>query len=259
VTSIKKLPLLGRLRRAVVTRFLVSMRRATHRMPSGLRTIDPSRVLVVAPHMDDEVIPCGGTLMLHQQQGSEVHVVFVTDSGGPSQNPQTRSKLINKRTEEMRAAKEVVGYHHVEVLGFPDGTLVKHEHDVTNRLRELIADQRPDVIFCPFPADGHSDHQTVALAASAAAQRASFRGEIWAYEVWTAIWPNVAVDITLVAEAKELAIRKYASQIFDRDYAAATLGLNRYRGLPHRVEFAEAFYVCSAPDYARLAAKLNGM
>lgn len=255
--TLAKLPLLARLRRRVAIRFLVSLRRATHRIPITLRSITRSRVLVVAPHMDDETIACGGTLILHRECGSDVGVVFVSDSGGQSSEPGVRAQLGELRAREMDAARGILGFESFEELGFPDGRLLEHEAEIGRRLRELIEERNPDVVFCPFPADSHADHQAVALAVGAAARDADFGGEIWAYEVWSAIWPNVVVDITRVASTKDRAIRCYASQIDDRDYAAATLGLNRYRGLPNRVDIAEAFYVDSSSGFAELAGMLN--
>ena len=41
-----------------------------------LRTPPRERVLVLAPHADDEVLGCGGTIMLHAAQGDPVHVVI---------------------------------------------------------------------------------------------------------------------------------------------------------------------------------------
>ena len=56
----------------------------------------------------------------------------------------------------------------------------------------------------------------------------------------------MAIDIGAVAVEKARLIRMYASEMGDRDYAAAVLGLNRYRGMQHRVELAEAFHRCDA-------------
>ena len=77
----------NRLRSAFARRFLLSVRRATHRLPVQLETLRRQRVLVVAPHMDDEVIGCGGTLLLHRSLGSDVRVVFVSDSSGAVGDP----------------------------------------------------------------------------------------------------------------------------------------------------------------------------
>src|SRR5712691_7376506 len=60
------------------TRFLRRIHRITHRMPMKLRAIQRQRVLVVAPHPDDEVIAIGGNLALHQRAGSAVLTLFVT-------------------------------------------------------------------------------------------------------------------------------------------------------------------------------------
>src|SRR5690349_15928527 len=60
------------------TRFLRRIHRLTHRMPVRLRTVERQRVLVVAPHPDDEVIAVGGTLALHQRASSEVLTLYVT-------------------------------------------------------------------------------------------------------------------------------------------------------------------------------------
>ena len=77
----------NRLRSAFARRFLLSVRRATHRLPVQLETLRRQRVMVVAPHMDDEVIGCGGTLLLHRTLQSEVRVVFVSDSSGAVGDP----------------------------------------------------------------------------------------------------------------------------------------------------------------------------
>ena len=80
-----------RLRRAIARRFFVALRRATHRMPSELRTVAKARVLVVAPHIDDEAIPCGGTLALHARVGSTVY-----DGSVKSQLEKLRKQLVGQ-------------------------------------------------------------------------------------------------------------------------------------------------------------------
>jgi LmbE family N-acetylglucosaminyl deacetylase len=246
-----------RFRRAIARRFLVKLRRATHRMPAKLRPVQKERVLVVAPHMDDEAIPCGGTLLLHARAGSQVHVVFASDSGGPSQDPASRARLRVTRAAEAAAAKRVLGYATEEVYDFRDGQLVQSEAALRQRLTASIRTFSPQTILCPFPADAHGDHQATALATSQAAAAAAFAGEVWAYEVWTPLWPNAAVDITGVVADKERAIACYASQMADRDYAAGILGLNRYRGLRHQVSYAEAYYACHLTEYLDLTAHLD--
>jgi N-acetylglucosamine malate deacetylase 1 len=251
--------LLTRLRDTIARRFFVALRRATHRMPSRLLCVRKERVLVVAPHLDDEAVACGGTLLLHRRAGSEVHVVFTSDSTSGIANAHCRSLMRSTREREALAAKSVLDYQSSEILGFPDGTLFQHEQPMRERLRVAIRDFRPTQILSPFPADSHGDHQATAHATALAACDADFDGEIWAYEVWTTLWPNTFIDISAVGNEKARAIDCYTSQLANRDYVGATMGLNRYRGLRHKLDLAEAFYTCSAPAFLDFTSALDRM
>jgi LmbE family N-acetylglucosaminyl deacetylase len=90
------------------TRFLRSIHRITHRMPVKLHAIEKQRVLVVAPHPDDEAIAVGGNLALHQRLGSEVLTLFVTlDAPAP----------VVRKGEAERVAR-LLGFDH-RFLPFP--------------------------------------------------------------------------------------------------------------------------------------------
>ncbi len=247
----------NRLRSAFARRFLIALRRATHRLPVQLESVHRARVLVLAPHIDDESIACGGTLLLHKAAGSEVRVVFVSDSSGALAEPVAADRLKATRRLEMQQVEAALSLASVVELGFPDGALVRHEHAIAERLAEELKTFKPEQVFCPFPVDAHADHQASALAFALATELTGWQGEVLAYEVWSTLWPNTAIDIGGVAEAKARLIRFYASQMGDRDYAEAILGLNRYRGLQHRVTFAEAFHRCDAAQFRRLAACLD--
>lgn len=258
-------PLLNKLKRTVeyaIRRrsarwLLVALKRAVHRLPSTLETPVKARVLVVAPHADDEVIPCGGTLLRHRQLGSAIRVVFATDSTAGLSDPEMARQLQRIRREESERVAQAMQFESVVRLDLPDGRLARHEADLATRLAEQIRTFQPDIVYCPFPGDAHTDHQACALGVADATDQLNWKGRIHAYEVWTALWPNIMVDISDQAEEKGRLIGLYASQMADRDYAAGTLGLNRYRGLQHRVDYAEAFYACGAPEFQTLASLLN--
>jgi LmbE family N-acetylglucosaminyl deacetylase len=226
-------------------------------MPFQRLAVQRSRVLVVAPHMDDEVIACGGTLLLHRNQGSSIKVAFVSDNTCGVADPAVAAEIQKVRRAEMERVRAALGFESVDEYGFPDGSLMRHESAVADRLAADIRAFQPDQILCPFPVDGHADHQACALATSAAAQKTHWKGNILAYEVWSTLWPNAAVDISTVADEKETLVRLYASQMDDRDYASATLALNRYRGLQHKLKYAEAFHACSPAEFGRLTDCLN--
>lgn len=211
------------------TRFLQSIHRITHRMPVKLRALEKRRVLMVAPHPDDEVIGAGGNLALHQRLGSEVLTLFVT------------LDTPTRKGEAERAAA-LLGFDH-RFLRFPDGSVSLHEPALTRAIASAINSFRPDVIYCPFPGDHHRDHQAASACTGAAVAETSYKGEVWSYEIWSCLWPNIGVDISSVADIKREAINCYASQTAYVDYAEGALGLNRYRGLKLGVGYSEAFFV----------------
>lgn len=244
-------------RAALARRFLVKLKRATHRSPPELIIPRAESVLVVAPHMDDEVIACGGTLLQLVGQGAKVHVVFASDSSAGLRDPDVAARLRSIRQQEALRVRDYAGFAETIELGFPDGRLHQHEADLSSALAREFLRVRPDLVFCPFPGDGHSDHMSCSWATARAARLCRWSGSVLAYEVWTTLWPNVSVDITAVAERKAEAIRLYASQVADRDYVAGALGLNRYRGLSHSIAYAEAFHRSDLAGFERLTALLD--
>jgi len=158
--------------------------------------------------------------------------------------------------EEARKVAALLDFD-IEFLGYPDGHVSLYHARLTADIVRLIGETNPDVIFCPFPSDHHRDHQASALALASGIQEATFEGEIWAYEIWSTIWPNFAVNIENVVELKRTAINLYESQVAGAPYADAALGLNRYRGLRAYVPYAEGLYICSTATFVQIAKNLT--
>jgi LmbE family N-acetylglucosaminyl deacetylase/GT2 family glycosyltransferase len=198
------------------------------------------RLLVLAPHPDDEVIGCGGLVALHLRERREVRVLIATD-GAEAGSAATRE-------EESRRGITRLGAAAVEFLRLPDRAL---DASAGPRLREHLLDFAPDLVLVPSPAEIHPDHAALArvfcellqsddtLFADLAVARVAF------YEVSQPIRPNAIVDISEVAEQKYAAIGEHQSQTALRDYAHYARGLNAYRAmtLPPETKFAEAYYV----------------
>jgi N-acetylglucosamine malate deacetylase 1 len=249
--SLLNIPLVRRLRELAALRLLRRLHRITHRLPVKLRPIERARVLVVAPHMDDDVIGPGGTLVLHQRLQSEVNVVFCAAGATPEQDRTRKNETVD--------AARYMGFARVEHLNFPEGSMSLHEAAMAAKLAQLIRELKPEQIFCPFVSDHHRDHTAVALALAGAIRQSGWRGEVWCFEVWSPLWPNVAVDISAVVDAKRHAIDLYASQVQGLHYADGTLGLNRYRALRVYVAYAEAFYVTDQSHFVALAQEMNAL
>jgi LmbE family N-acetylglucosaminyl deacetylase len=234
-------------------RLLGRLHRITHRMPVELRSVKAGRALVVVPHMDDEMIGPGGTLALHREAGGVVGVVYVSDSSGAAGGAASQTAV---RKREAESCSRRMGFEIVAFLDFADGDLSRCEDRIAVRLKEIIERWNPTEILCPFLTDHHRDHEATASAVALALSGSAWKGEVWGFEVWSTIWPNVIVDITPVVEKKKEGIACHASQIEKTDYTEAALGLNRYRGLRVDVRYGEAFHVCPAATYVELASRL---
>lgn len=236
-------------------RLLARLHRVTHRLPVELRYVQPGRVLVIAPHIDDEVIGPGGTLALHKDARSAIGVVYVSDSAGDTAQTGSASQTLIRK-QEAEACAHFMGFEIVSFLDFPDGKLSRHEDRMALRLKDVLETWKPTQIICPFLTDHHRDHEATAAAVALAIRQANWDGEVWGFEVWSTLWPNAVIDVTPVVERKKAGIACHASQIENMAYVEAALGLNRYRGLRVGVPYGEAFYVCSASEYVMLASQL---
>jgi LmbE family N-acetylglucosaminyl deacetylase len=216
-------------------------------MPARLCSIERQRVLVIAPHADDESIAIGGSLALHRRAGSTIDIAFVT-----SDSPRKDGRVV--RRDEADRASKVLGFEY-RFLEVPDGRVSRNEELTAEKLSSLFRSIQPDVVYSPFPGDHHRDHQAVAASADMAVQRSGFSGEVWCYETWSNLWPNCAVDISGVVDEKRAAIECYASQL-GWPYVEAVLGLNRYRGFQLGVEYAEGLFVCGPSTFRALCRSL---
>ena len=141
VSKMQRPPFLDGILERTATRFLRSIHRITHRMPVKLRAIEKQRVLVVAPHPDDEVIAVGGNLALHQRLGSEVLTLFVT-LDAPAAD-------VGRKGEAERVAR-LLGFDH-RFLGFPDGSISLHEPAARSRDRRRDPLVPPGGHLLPLP------------------------------------------------------------------------------------------------------------
>lgn len=221
---------------------------------SGPIILAPSarRALAIAPHPDDEVLGCGGSLSLLAQRGCTVRVLLVTSGeasvvalGVPS------TVTASLRRDETTAACRALGVGAPQFLGFPDGHVNEHLDELARQFTTEVTTFGPEVVFLPWVLDGHADHQAVAMALARVAL--PLTAEIWTYEVWSPLPANRIVDISGVWAKKQAALACHASgdESFD---LSAHLALHRWRsifGLDGRGH-AEAFSVLDPTDFRRL-------
>jgi LmbE family N-acetylglucosaminyl deacetylase len=125
------------------------------------------KIVIVAPHMDDEALACGGLIaQLPYKDG--VHIIYATD-GMKSPAPiipahdRISPDLGKTRMQESIEAMKLLGVPepNLHFLCLPEAELKKHLSTLRNLLREKIRTIAPKQIFVPFRFDRHSDHLAV--------------------------------------------------------------------------------------------------
>ncbi len=193
------------------------------------------RMLVLAPHADDETIGCGGFLLKY---GRQCDVVLLTD-GRHSDSSIDPNIMIDVRKKEFEAVMSHYDVRKVRMLNVEDGRLIDCFKDFST-----LDFKEYDYILMPHPADFHKDHVAVSCLFKRLCKTRPFKGRVVYYEIWnTLAKPTHYIDISDVVTEKKRLINMYHSQIKNIDYASRILGLNHYRGLRHHVEYEEDFEV----------------
>ena len=210
-------------------------------------------ILVVAPHPDDEMFGCGGTMARHCESGDCVEVVIVT-RGIPELWP---DEVISQTRREARAANQFLGVKKVHFLDFPAPKLDQVPmHVLADSIRKVVLDVRPHMVYVPHRGDIHHDHQAVHRAVCVAVRPSpDYTVErVLSYETpseteWAAsgddaFAPNVFVDISACLDRKLDAVSHYRSQLRPPPHPRSLetiKAMARLRGSVVCAEAAEAF------------------
>jgi len=197
-----------------------------------LKFLASARILVLAPHPDDESIGCGGLLIKYADQ---CDVVVLTDGRHGGLSGQSEEDVIAVRKSEFERAMTYAGVKKWYFLKSEDEKL----SDNFAKFGGLDISSY-DTIFCPAPGESHPDHACVYNFLL----RLEPQARIFGYEVWSALpKPSHYINISDVVDGKKRLINRHESQVAQVDYASRALSLNHFRGLlPYpAVEYAEAY------------------
>lgn len=255
-------------------------------IPYHLSPPPGERVVVLAPHPDDESLGCGGTIRLLVSAKKKVKVVFLTsgDKGDPA-DPRSSSPPLKlrggrgalsppvgegfsdkeahitayslMREKEAQKALRTLGVSDYDFLRFPDRGLFSHHEDALEELMKIVKAFRPDTLYSPSMVEPNPDHRAAA-ALSMGVQRSVTGGvsasagpshlRVVFYEVTLPLRPNLLVDITPVYRRKRSAVRKYKSQLKLIDYLRHITALNTVRSLTVKgARYVEAFWCTERP------------
>lgn len=198
-------------------------------------------VMVFAPHPDDDVLGSGGSIIKLRQANNPVTIVYVTSGEAADENI-SKTEMAKNREAEAKKGAEIMGVNDIIFLHFHDGT-VESSPENTVKIRQLLWNHKPDIIYIPHKDDEHRDHKaTHALVMEAVRQigKSAFQNNsntswnintIFEYEVWKKIinYQNIE-DISDVMETKIRAIKAHTSQLRIFHYIDYITELNKVRG-----------------------------
>lgn len=215
------------------------------------------KTLIVAPHPDDELLGCGGTLLRRAAEGGTVAWLLMTaiteDGGWAAERIQQRAAEIDRVREGLKIAQ-----HHLYALGFPTAELDRIRMNIlVAKISEVFTEFEPDDVLLPYSGDVHSDHRVTFEAASACTKWFRYPSvkRVMAYETPsetdfgidpkdTGFRPNVFVDISGQLDKKLELMRIYELEMGEFPFPrsdAALRALAQLRGSQSGFEYAEAF------------------
>lgn len=209
-----------------------------------------SKILVFAPHNDDEVLGVGGTIAKYANTGHHVTVCEVTSGGD--------KRLVQQIKNEALQAHKLLGVEETLFMELPVVALKEVPTiEINRKFCEVVQLTNPEVVFLPHIGDIHIDHQEVAKAAMVAIRplEAPQIKAVYAYETlseteWNipnavnGFYPMVWSDITNYMDIKLNAMCLYKTQLREFPHPRsleAIKALGSLRGSTIGKQYAESF------------------
>lgn len=201
------------------------------------------KIIVFAPHPDDEVLGCGGTIVKKLKDGYDVFIIFMTDGRyalkdiGVDKNPSPSKIKVIRRKEAIRAA-EILGIPRINLffLDIEDKSLGKHKKYSLEKITKMIKEIRPTEIFFPQELEYNPDHRATNRIIKEALKKldfhiAEYRYSIaWRFPFYLLLYGLnedrfyrlmcrflrrnlLYIDISEFLSIKRRAIKQYASQL----------------------------------------------
>lgn len=212
------------------------------------------KILIIAPHPDDEVLGCGAYIGKCARAGHHPYVLIIT-RGTPKYYSEDR--IVNVRKEALEA-HNILGVKETRFLEYHAPELDQTPiSDIANDIVAIIRELKIDTLFLPHRGDIHNDHSIVFKAGLVAARPVGQYSvkDIYCYETlseteWAAPFGDDAFIPTFFTNVEDTfplkleAMKCFKSQLRDfpnpRSLENLT-ALAKFRGATVGVSLAEAF------------------
>jgi len=200
--------------------------RAAHHTVNSWSSPGGQRILVVAPHPDDEACGCAGTLLRHQHCGDTIGIAYITDGRRSRALGLGPDEMARRRQQEAASSAEALSAMRVTWFGLPEGDWCAEQ--LEPGLGALVREFAPQIVYGPSLIDFHPEHYRVAHVLGPLLANAPDAPRVRVYQVQvplTAALTNLVADISnLVAEIVAI-LRIHTTQWGS---VARTLRMRRY-------------------------------
>ena len=213
--------------------------------PKRIECPKKKRIIVLAPHPDDEVFGPGGTLFLSKK--CFIKIIYLT-SGRDEKEKIIREDEANKLCDYYKFQRVFLGHHQ----GF-----VTIDTKIKNKVEKIIKDFRADIVFTPFLTDDHQDHQNINKLFLDFKIKRNIK--VWCYQIYSQLKGNFYVNITDCHKQKRRMIKFYKSEMRIRNWESFIMSQNvihsRYMPKSPEVRFAEMYFISDIKFYKKLCNK----
>lgn len=205
--------------------------------------INKKKIVCLGGHPDDPESGCGGTLAKLRKAGHDVTIIYLTtgEAGIPGTS---HDKAASIRKAEAITACKILDAKYI-FAGQIDGDSIMNNEWV-EKIKTIIANENPDIVFTHWPLDIHKDHQIASLLGIQAWVRLGKKFLLYFFEVCTGeqtfiFHPTDYVDITETQAQKKQALYSHLSQDPPGIYQCGHAAMEDFRGREMGVTAAEAF------------------
>jgi N-acetylglucosamine malate deacetylase 1 len=204
------------------------------------------KILVIAPHPDDEVLGMGGTIKKLSPKNN-ITLLIMTDGASAQYSDK---KMIKVRRESCKKSSKILGISEIKFLNFQDMKLDSvPQLEINQEIEKIIKKIQPKIVFTSPKNDLNRDHD-VTFNSTLVATRPSSSGvkKVFSYELpgytKNPFSPNHYEDITKQFVHKIKAFKMYKSEIMKFPHPRSIESIENlavYRGIQAGIAKAESF------------------